>query len=87
MTATLTTVPSSAPSPPGPARRGSLLRAEAHRMLSRRFVRMLVLIGALGFAASLVIASTQYATPSAASTAEAQAELDRALAENQVFYE
>ena len=87
MTATLTAVPSRPPAPPAAGRRGSLLRAEVHRMLSRRFVQLLVLLGALGFAASLVIASIEFATPSARGLAEAQAELDRVLAENQVFYE
>ncbi len=87
MTATLTAPPSSAPTPTAPGPPGSLLRAEVHRMRSRRVVQVLVLVGAIGFALSLVLASTQFATPSASSLAEAQAELDRVLAENSAFYE
>ncbi|CAA9343373.1 MAG: hypothetical protein AVDCRST_MAG07-2777 [uncultured Frankineae bacterium] len=87
MTATLQTETSGAPAPAAPPPRGSLLRAEGHRMRSRRFIRVLVLLGLLGFAGLLAVASTQFAAPSAAGQAEAQAELERVLAESQVFYE
>ena len=56
-------------------------------MRSRRFIAVLVLLAAAGFAVLLVLASTQFATPSAAGLAEAQAELERAVAENSVFHE
>ena len=57
-------------------RRGSLLRPEVRRLLSRRFVRILILLSILGYLAAVIIASTQFAksTPEAL----AQAEADRA---------
>ena len=75
MTATLTAVPSSAPAPAASA------RAAARCCGPRRTAcapaassRLLVLLGALGFAAALVLASTQFAQAAAPpSLAEAQA--------------
>lgn len=86
MTATLTP-PSTAPQPVAPARRGSLLRAEAHRLWSRRFIRLLVVVGALGFAAALALASTRYAQPSAEVTADAQRRLEQVLAEGTAYHQ
>lgn len=52
--------------------RPSLLRAEVHRFRSRRFIRILVLLALGGFVVGLVIASTQFAKPSAEGLADAQ---------------
>lgn len=87
MTATVTAEPPRVPAPAGPAPRGSLLHAEVHRLLSRRFVQVLVLLGALGFAGALVLASIQFASTTPAALAEAQAELERVRADNEVFYQ
>lgn len=64
-------------SDPEPVRQGrshgSLLGTEALRFRSRRMVRVLLLIGLVGFLAGAVVASTQFATPSAAGLADAAA--------------
>lgn len=86
MTATLAPV-QTRPAAPEPLGRGSLLRAETHRFRSRRFLRLLVLLGAVGFAAALVLASTQFAQPSAAGLADAQARLDQVVAEGVRYHQ
>ena len=86
MTATLTP-PSTAPQHVPPARRGSLLLAETHRFWSRRFIRLLVVVGALGFAAALALASTQYAQPSAEVLADAQRQLEQTVAQGLVYHQ
>ncbi len=53
--------------------RGSLLRAESLRFWSRRTVRVVLALGLLGFLAGIVVASTQFARPSAAGLAAAEA--------------
>ena len=68
-----------------PAPRPSLLRAEVHRFRSRRFIAVLLLLGTLGFLAAMVVASTQYARPSAAGLAEGQRRLDQAVAEQKAY--
>lgn len=54
-----------------PTARGSLLRTEVLRLRSRRMVRVLLGLGVLAFVAGILIASTQYAKPSAAGLARA----------------
>jgi hypothetical protein len=52
------------PPPPAPAGRfGGLLRAEAHRFLARRFIRVLLLLTLLGWGAVLVISLLNFRTP------------------------
>ena len=67
---------------PAPALRGSLLRAEALRIRSRRMVRVLLVLAAVGLLAGIVIASTQYATPTAAGLADARVRAQQILAES-----
>ncbi len=52
------------PRPAGGSGRGSLARAELHRLTARRLVRWLVVLSALGFLAVWVISLTQFARPS-----------------------
>ncbi len=65
-----------------PELRGSLLRAEALRIRSRRMVRILLALGALGLLAGILIASTQFAKPSAAGLADAKVRAQQILAES-----
>ncbi len=66
---------------PAPALRGSLLRAEALRIRSRQMVRILLVLGALGLLAGILIASTQFAKPSAAGLADAKVRAEQVLAD------
>jgi hypothetical protein len=62
-------------------RRGSLLAAEVSRLVSRRFVRWLVVLALVGLVVSVGYAFTQFAKPSAAGLAEANAQLKQVLIE------
>jgi hypothetical protein len=70
-----------------PLGRGSLLRAEVHRFLSRRFVQVLVLLSMAGLLAAAGIAGTQYADPSPEALASAQASMDEQLEMDRQFHE
>jgi len=52
---------------------GGLLRAEAHRFLARRFIRVLLAVAVVGWALGVVLALMNYETPSAGTLAAAQA--------------
>lgn len=65
-----------------PALRGSLLRAEGLRIRSRRMVRVLLALGALGLLGGIIIASTQFAKPSAAGLADAKVRAEQILSES-----
>ncbi len=67
------------PAPPTP--HGSLLRAEARRLRSRRLVRVLFVLGLLGLLTVLAVETTQYARPSAAALVDAAQRRDAAVAE------
>lgn len=79
---TLEAPPAPAATGAGPASFGSLLRAEALRLWSRRLVRVLVGLGLVGLIATFVIASTQYATPSADALDQARATRQSILDQN-----
>jgi hypothetical protein len=72
--------------PAGRTVRPSLLRAEARRFLSRRFIRLLLALGALGYVAALVVGSTQYARADAAALADAQNRLNEIVASNNGYH-
>jgi len=72
-----------APLPPTP--RGSLLKAELHRFRARRFIQVLAALGVLGWAAAVVIGLLNFGTPTPDDYAEAQAQVDRILVENETF--
>lgn len=74
--------PDDAPAPPGP---GALLAAESLRLFSRRLVRVLLMLGAVGYLAALLLASTQYAQPSAAGLADATARRQQVLAQQEQY--
>ena len=77
--------------PPAPAtdasatRRGSLLRAELHRFRARRFIQVLVGIAVTGWVVALVIGLLNFGTPTDADYADAQAQVDQILAENETW--
>jgi hypothetical protein len=75
--------PTLAPLPPTPT--GSLFRAELHRFRARRFIHVLAAIGVLGWAIAIVVGLLNFGTPTAADYADAQAQVDRILQENEVF--
>ncbi|WP_138734576.1 hypothetical protein [Modestobacter excelsi] len=57
--------------PAGPF--GGLVRAETHRFLARRFIRVLLLVALVGWAAALVVSLLAFRTPSPERLAEARA--------------
>lgn len=69
------------------AGRGSLLRAETRRLWSRRMVRVLLVLAALGFLGGVALASTQHAKPSPARLADAERRLAQAVAESEQYRE
>lgn len=64
-------------------RRPSLLAAELHRMTARRFVRLLVVLGTLGYLVALVIATTQFSKPTQAILDDARAKQAQVLADSE----
>lgn len=67
-----------------PARpRGSLFRAEVHRFRSRRLVRLLVLLSALGWALAVVVALLHYGSPTAADHAQARQSMQQVIAQSE----
>jgi hypothetical protein len=59
-----------------------LLRAELHRFRARRFLRVLVLLGLVGWVAAIAIGLTHYGRPSAADLAAAQRQVDQIVSES-----
>jgi hypothetical protein len=74
-----------ADSPPLTPARGSLLRAEAHRFGSRRFIRLLLGLFVLGWLAAIVIGLTQYGTPDAGDLADARQRLQQEVSRQEGF--
>lgn len=74
--------PDDAPAPPGAS---ALLAAESLRLRSRRLVRVLLVLGAVGYLAALLLAATQYAQPSAAGLADATARRQQVLAQQEQY--
>jgi hypothetical protein len=74
--------------PPAPTtRRGSLLRAELHRFRSRRFLQVLLGLSVLGWIVATVIALTQFGVPTDGDRADAQAQIDQIVAEQEMYLE
>jgi ABC-type transport system involved in multi-copper enzyme maturation permease subunit len=71
--------------PPTP--RGSLVRAELHRFRARRFIQVLAAVGVVVWVVAVVIGLLNFGTPSASDYAEAQAQADQVLAENNRYHE
>lgn len=67
---------------PVAGRRPALLRAEARRFVSRRFIRVLLTLVAIGYLAGALWASTQFSKPTAQVMADASARRDAIVAEN-----
>ena len=66
-------------------RRGSLLRAEVRRLCSRRLIRLLLVLGLVSLVVGVGIASTQFARPSEAATAQASQQRDAQLAQQEQY--
>jgi hypothetical protein len=67
--------------------RGSLLRAELHRLGSRRFIQVLVGLSVLGWAVATVVALTQFGVPTDSDLADARAQIDQIVTESAVFHD
>jgi ABC-2 family transporter protein len=67
--------------------RPSLLRAEVHRLRSRRFVHVLLALAVVGYVAAVVLMLTQFAKPTAAGQAEAQRRQTAAITEQNRYRE
>ena len=66
---------------------GSLLRSEAHRFRSRRFIQLLLILAVVAWAVATVIGLLNYGTPDDGDLADAQARLDQIVAEQEGFRE
>jgi ABC-type transport system involved in multi-copper enzyme maturation permease subunit len=71
--------------PPTP--RGSLLKAELHRFRARRFIQVLAAVGVVAWAIAVVIGLLNHGTPTDADYADARAQVDQILVENERFRE
>jgi hypothetical protein len=85
VSATLQQPPAPAAQPQPPTPRGSLFKAELHRFRARRFIQILVGLGVLGWAVAIVIGLLNFGTPTPDDFAEAQAQVDQILQENETF--
>jgi ABC-2 family transporter protein len=84
VSATLQQPPAPAePLPPTPT--GSLFRAELHRFRARRFIHVLFGIAVVGWLFAIVIGLLNFGTPTDADYADAQAQVDQVLADNERF--
>lgn len=88
MTATPTAEPqqSTADAPEPEDGRGSLLRSELHRIVSRRMIQVLVGLAALGFLAVSAISFTQFSQPTPELLAQAEAERAELVNDEVLFY-
>jgi hypothetical protein len=71
--------------PLAPTPRGSLFKAELHRFRARRFIQVLAAIGVLGWAIATVVGLLNFGNPTPADYADAQAQVDQVLQQNEVF--
>jgi hypothetical protein len=76
------------PAEPTPQRRGSLLRAEAHRFSARRFIRWLLVLAVVAYVIIVTLVGlTQFSKPNAGVMEDAQRKLNQAVAEQNQFRE
>ena len=77
------------PAPPvgdlPPAPRGSLVKAEIHRFRARRFIQVVVGIGVLIWIVATVIGLLNFGTPTDADFADARAQLEQVVTEQEGF--
>ncbi len=71
----------------GDVTRGSLVRSEVRRIAHRRFIRWLIVVGAVGYLAILVIASTQYARTTPELLEQARAQVQEYVDQNNAYRE
>ena len=67
--------------------RGSLFKAELHRFRARRFIQVLAAVGVLVWAVAVVIGLLSFGEPTADDYAQAQAQVDQIVADNNRFRE
>jgi hypothetical protein len=85
---TLTTQPPTTPGTvPAAGPFSRLLRAELHRFRSRRFLQVLAGLSVLGWIVATVISLTQFGVPDDGDRAAARAEIDRIVADQEIFRE
>jgi hypothetical protein len=63
-----------------PRVRGSLLRAEAHRFRSRRFIQVLLLLAVVGWLVAVLIGLTAFGTPGEGDLADARQRIEQEVA-------
>ena len=86
MSTVLEQTPAVPADPPAPSSRsGSLLRAELHRFRSRRFLQVLLGLCVLGWIVATIIALTQFGVPTDDDRADARAQINRIVADNEIF--
>lgn len=84
MSATLQQPPAPVePLPPTPT--GSLFKAELHRFRARRFIHVLFGIAVVGWLVAIVIGLLNFGTPTDADYADAQAQLEQIMAEQESY--
>ena len=69
---------------PGTAGRGSLFRAEVHRLRSRRFLHVLLALAVVGWLGATALALNHYGVPTASDRAVAQQTMRDVVAQNEV---
>jgi hypothetical protein len=85
MSATLEQPPTQPVAPLPPTPRGHLFRSELHRFRSRRFIQVLAGLLVLAWGAAVVIGLLNFGEPTQADYAEAQAQVDQIIQENEAF--
>ena len=85
MSATLQQPPSTPVDPLPPTPTGSLLKAELHRFRARRFIQVLFGLAVVGWIAAIVIGLLNFGEPTASDYADAQAQIDQILVENERY--
>ncbi|GAB3360649.1 ABC transporter permease subunit [Modestobacter lapidis] len=87
MSTAVDTASPTAPEPPTrPAGRFSeLLRAEVHRLLARSFIRVVLALAVLGWLGAVVLALTQFSSPTPERLAEARTAMQQSVALSERF--
>ncbi len=85
MSATLQQPPAAPADQLPPTSRGSLLKAELHRFRARRFIQVLFGLAVVGWVAAIVIGLLQFGEPTASDYADAQAQIDQILVDNERY--
>jgi hypothetical protein len=85
VSATLQQPPSAPVGQLPPTPRGSLVKAELHRFRARRFIQVLFGLAVVGWLVATVVGLLSFGTPTDADYADAQAQVDQIVADNERF--